>query len=157
MKQQIESLRKTRAYLFALLEGLSNEQLNAIPEGFSNNIIWNVAHLIAAQQGICYRRAGLPLVVVDEAFFEAYKPGTRPKGTVTDEEIARIKALSAATIDRFEADYNQGTFANYTPWTTRYGVELSTIDDAMQFILYHEGTHTGYIMALKRMLVQQLV
>jgi hypothetical protein len=156
MKHQIEHLRKTRAYLTDILGSLTPEQINTVPDGFANNVIWNFAHLIAAQQGICYRRAGQPLVI-DEVFFEAYKPGTRPQDTVSADEIERIKALSATTLDRFEEDYEKGMFANYPEWTTRYGVSLASIDDAMRFIHYHEGLHTGFIMALKRALVQQPV
>jgi hypothetical protein len=154
MKQQIETLRKTRAFLLEMISSLSNEQLNAIPEGYSNNVIWNFAHLIAAQQGICYKRAGLP-TIVEDSFFEAYKPGSRPEGTVKAEDVSRIKVLSESTIDRFEADYEQGKFASYPAWATRYGVTISSIEDAMQFVSYHEGLHTGYIMALRRMLALQ--
>ena len=156
MNKYIDTIRVSRTMALNLIKDLSNEQLNQVPDGYSNNVIWNLAHLIAAQQGVCYRRAGLPLAVIDEPFFEMYKPGTRPQQTVTEAEVEDIRQLSFSTLDKLEEDYNAGLFANYTPWTTRYGAELSTIDDALQFLLFHEGMHTGYMMALKRMLSYQL-
>lgn len=63
MNKQIEIIRKTRVKLLEMLSDLSTDQLNKIPAGFNNNIIWNLAHLVAAQQGICYLRAGLPMVL----------------------------------------------------------------------------------------------
>ena len=63
MTKQIEIIKKTRVSLLELVKDLSTEQLNKIPDGFNNNIIWNLAHMIAAQQGVCYVRAGLAPVV----------------------------------------------------------------------------------------------
>ena len=155
MNNHIDTLKKTRTFLLSIIDGLSTEQLNFIPEGFSNNIIWNFAHLIAAQQGICYKRPGLPLVVQD-SFFDSFKPGSKPEGTVTEEEITEIKSLALSTVDQLEKDYDDNLFGNYPSWTTRYGVEVNSIDDGLHFISFHEGMHTGYIMALKRALAYQL-
>jgi len=88
----IDTLRKLRLTTLKGIEGLSAEQLNKIPEGYNNNIIWNLAHLIAGQQSICYTRAGLP-TPVEESFVNAYKPGTKPEKVVTESGIEYIKAL----------------------------------------------------------------
>jgi len=50
MKKEIERLKKTRIFLLDLIKDLTTEQLNEIPKGFNNNIIWNLGHLIASQQ-----------------------------------------------------------------------------------------------------------
>lgn len=50
---QVTALKKLR---FAILKTI--EQLNKVPDGFNSNIIWNVAHLIASQQNLCYMKAG---------------------------------------------------------------------------------------------------
>ncbi len=39
-----------RQLYLAFLEKYSLEQLNYIPEGFSNNLIWNAGHIVASQQ-----------------------------------------------------------------------------------------------------------
>jgi len=151
MHPQIDRIRKIRQYILKIIEPLTIDQLNEIPQGFNNNIVWNVAHLTAAQQGLCYIRAGLK-TFVEEAYFLAYKAETKPEEPVDDVEWDNIKALLFSSLDQLQQDYDAGTFNNYTSWTTRYDVTLSTIDDALDFILFHEGLHLGYIMALKRVI-----
>ena len=149
MEKQFEILRKTRGMLLSIVEGLPVEQLNKIPSGFNNNIVWNMGHIVAAQQGVCYRRAGLPLIV-DDAFFQKYKPDSKPEGSVGEDELKQIKELLFSTIDDLQKDYEAGKFANYTSWTSRYGVQMNKIEDAISFLSFHEGLHVGYAMALKR-------
>ena len=149
MNKNIDAIRKERLFLLKLIEEASIEQLNEVPPGFNNNIIWNLAHLVASQQGVCYLRAGVTLRI-DDAFYQRFKPGTKPEGYVDAAEIAAIKGLLFSTLDQLAGDYDAGVFTNYNTWTTRYGAELANIDDALEFLLYHEGLHTGYIMALKR-------
>lgn len=151
MNYPFEIIRKTRVNVLKMVEGFSIEQLNKIPEGFNNNLIWNIGHLIAAQQNICYKRAGLT-TDIDEVFFNTYKSDTKPDGQVDEAGFEQIKQLLVSTIDQLEADYNNNLFTNYTPWTTRYNFEITSIDEAINFLPFHEGLHTGYIMALKRAL-----
>ena len=139
--------------MLGLISELSTEQLNKIPDGFNNNIVWNLGHIIAAQQGICYKRAGLETIVSGE-FFESYRPGTKPQKFVDAEEIEHIKELLFSTLDRFEADAQKGIFMEYTPVVTRYGVELTNITDAVNFLPFHDGFHMGYVMALRRIVNQ---
>lgn len=149
MNKQIEIIQKPRFFLLDVVHDLSNEQLNKIPDGFNNNIIWNLAHMIATQQGVCYIRAGLPKVV-GEAFWQTYTSGTKPTDIVNSDEVENIKKLFISTMDQLVTDYNNQIFSNYAAWTTRSGIELRNIDEALSFIPMHEGLHVGYIMALKR-------
>lgn len=59
MVKQFDILRKTRQYVLELIANLSMEQLNEVPAGFTNNIVWNLGHMLASQQGVCYLRGGL--------------------------------------------------------------------------------------------------
>lgn len=151
MNKQFDILKKTRKYLLEVINDLNIEQLNEIPEGFNNNISWNLGHMISTQQGVCYVRAGLP-IFVDQKYFETYKPGTKPEAMVGSNELEILKQLFVSSIDQFETDYENNLFKNYIPWTTRYGIELSNIDELTAFLIYHEGLHLGYIMALKHAL-----
>jgi hypothetical protein len=154
MNKSIESIRNTRSYLLQLVNGLTTEQLNEVPAGFNNNIIWNLGHLVASQQGVCYLRAGLKTWVSEKVYHD-YKPGTKPTGFLNNSEINEIKNLLATSLDQMETDYSNAIFENYITWTTRYGVTITNIDEALQFLLFHEGLHTGYVMALKRVVAKQ--
>jgi DinB superfamily len=150
MHSTISQLKNMRLYIIQIIEGLSIEQLNQIPTGFSNNIIWNVAHLLASQQRICYMRSGIPSYV-DDALLDAYKINTKPDAQVSEERIATIKKLFIDSIDQLNADYSQQLFENYTAWTNPYNITISNIEDAIAFLPFHEGLHTGTILALKKL------
>jgi hypothetical protein len=150
MTKQTEIIRKTRSFLLEDLKDLTTEQFNKIPEGFNNNIIWNLAHLVATQQIVCYISARLD-PKINEDFISAYRKGTRPEKSVDIAEIENIKTLLFTTLDQLEIDYNDQIFGGYTAWSTRYGVELANIEDALNFLPFHEGLHSGCITALKRL------
>ncbi|MEO7044554.1 MAG: DinB family protein [Ferruginibacter sp.] len=150
MQSIIENIRKTRQWLLESIADLTPDQLNEIPQGFNNNIIWNLAHLVSAQQGLCYVRAGLP-TVIDEQTFNDFKSGTRPNGALEKEEIEKIKALMFSTLEQLQKDYDNKKFKDYTTFKTRYGVEMKTVEDAIEFLPYHEGMHTGVITSLKKL------
>ncbi|KIO76346.1 hypothetical protein TH53_15445 [Pedobacter lusitanus] len=155
MNQIIDNVKQVRTSFIESLSELTAAQLNEIPDGFNNNIIWNLAHLVAAQQGICYLRAGQE-TFVDKDFYLRYTGGTKPEGIVSAEEIAQIKTLLISTLDQFKTDYHQQLFDNYKGWTTRYGVDLNGIEDAVKFLPLHEGLHLGYIMAQKRLILKNI-
>lgn len=135
-----------------LISGMSVEQLNKIPEGFNNNIIWNIGHLIAAQESVLYRRSGLPLNI-EMNFYNAYKPGSKPEHDLGSAEIEKIKSMLFSSLDQAEADLGKDTFREYNNWTAYYGFEIYSVDDALSFLPFHEGLHLGSVLTFKRMLV----
>jgi hypothetical protein len=73
---------------------------------------------------------------------------------VAKDEIQEIKKLFINTIDQLNSDYAKKIFENYTPSPNIFkvhGIEINSIDDALEFLLYHEGYHSGYILALKKL------
>ncbi len=150
MKKEIERIKKVRLFLLDQVKDLSVEQLNEIPAGFRNNIIWHLGHLTASQQGLCYARAGSK-PFVEEKYLVLYRPGTVPVQQVEGEEVDMIKDLLIASLDQFDTDMANNVFANYTAFTTRYGVEIAGIDDAVDYVFYHEGLHSGQVMAMKKL------
>lgn len=152
MTKQIETIKKVRALLLETIEGLNAEQLNKIPTGFSNNIIWNLAHMIAVQEGTCYKSARLPILTSND-FWERFKPGSKPGKFIEAEEIAQIKQLLFVTLDQLQTDYNKQIFGNYIAWSTRFGVDVTSIDDGLHFLQFHERLHSGTIAAIKSVLL----
>lgn len=148
---QVTTLKKLRFAVLKAVEQLTTEQLNKVPDGFNNNIIWNIAHLIASQQNLCYVKAGQG-TLVPEGFIQAYKPGTKPEKEVSAEEIEQIKSLLPDTADQLEADLVAHKFDNYSPWVNSMGLELNNINDIISYLPLHEGMHLGYILALKRLI-----
>lgn len=157
MNRQIERIRSLRKALLGQISELTIDQLNESPGSQKNNIIWHLGHLIAAQQNLCYVRSGLPITVSDE-YFTPFLPGTKPNRSYTVAEVKAIEKLLLSSIETFMVDYGKNLFVTYTPSVMIpkiYGVEVNNIDDAIEYLLYHEGIHVGYIMAFKTELISQ--
>lgn len=156
MHKQLDIVRKTRTAILALTSDMSIEEINKVPKGFNNNIIWNIAHLVAAQDNIFYVKSGHPLKNIDQEYFDAYKPGSKPEQPVTTEEFERIKSVLFSSVDQLEHDLDLDIFDNYPAWTTRYGVEMENVNDGLSLLAFHDGLHFGYMLALKRILKTEL-
>src|SRR5690554_7235137 len=87
---------KNRNILKTFLETCTLEELNKVPKGFNNNIIWNIAHTIVTQQLLVYNLSAVPMFVSDD-LVNRYRKGTKPEGAVTQSEVERIKGLLFTT------------------------------------------------------------
>lgn len=153
MNKKIEKIKNFRAFLLKEISGLTTEQLNTIPTGYNNNIIWNLAHLICIEQNMCYVRANLPIVVEDK-HFSPYMPGTKPGMFINEQEVRNIKELLISSIDKLQVAFDENRFNIYTPSVMIpkvYGFEVTNIDEALEYLLHHEGFHSGYILSLKHL------
>lgn len=147
-----EVFPNTRAALNKIIENYSLADLNKIPEGFNNNIIWNIGHVIVTEQLLVYKLSGLQPMVSDN-LINKYKKDSKPDGNVSQAEVDEIKELLFSTIERTKIDYTNNVFINYNEYTvSTTGNTLKNVDDALNFALFHEGLHAGYILALKRAL-----
>src|SRR5438270_7754421 len=132
MEKYFDIMQKTRINFLQLLDGLTIEQLNTIPAGFNNNLIWNFAHLLATQQVIFYGLASLT-PKVDEQFIKRYRRYTKPEGFISATEFESIKQNFERAQQTFFEDYSKGAFNNFKQYTTSFGVQLDTVEDAIKF------------------------
>lgn len=149
METAFKVTRFSRGVLARFFENHTLEQLNKIPEGFKNNLIWNIGHVVVSQQILVYKGSGVAPLVSEELIAK-YMRGTRPEGDVTQAEADEIKALMFSLIDKTGEDYNNGLFTTYTPRTTEMGFSLQTVEDAIAFNNHHEGIHLGIMLQLKK-------
>jgi hypothetical protein len=150
MQQTFDITRISRKMVSPFLENYTLEQLNKIPDGYSNNLIWNIAHIVVTQQLLVYKLAGLPMLVSDE-MVEKYKKGTKPEGIATQAEVDEITALMFKTLDQTEADYSNKNFNNFQEYPTSTGFVLKNAEDAIGFNSFHEGLHIGIMMSLRKL------
>lgn len=149
----MQLLKTTRTNFLNLLNQLSLEQINQIPEGFSNNLIWNFGHLVVTQQILCYKLSGNEMYISDE-LINKYKKGSKPESDATLEEVEELKKLAFDLIDKLEKDYteNKTMFDSFTEYPTSYNYTLKNIEDTIIFNNTHEGVHYGYALALRKAL-----
>lgn len=149
MNSVFEVQKTIREILLKVLDHHSLEQLNKIPDGFSNNLIWNIGHCISSQQVLIYKLSGLPTMVSDELIAK-YRKGTKPEGDVSQGEVDEIRALLSTTLQQTERDFDNKVFVDYNEYTTSLGFTLKNIDGALSFNNYHEGIHTGIVMSIRK-------
>lgn len=149
MQNHIDILKATRANILKQIDGISLEQLNLIPEGFNNNLIWNAGHVAVTQQLLCYAMSGLE-VKLPKDIISIYRKGAKPEKAVSQEEVDQIKAWLTESIDWLAADLEARIFKTFKTYPTSYGYTLTSIEDAVTFNNVHEGMHLGYIIAMKK-------
>ena len=149
MTYQLQILQTTRENLFDLLNGLALSQLNHIPEGFSNNLLWNAGHILATQQLLLYGLSGQEMLVSDN-FIGSFRKGTRPEGNYEPATADFIKEKLRPMAQQLALDYERGLFREFKAYETSYGVKLKSVGEAIQFNNVHEGLHLGYMMALRK-------
>lgn len=148
-----EILRQIRTNILSIVDQFDHEQLNHIPAGLNNNLMWNFGHVIITQQLLCYKLSGLPLKINPD-LVDKYRKGSRPDGPISVEEFGILKDYLFTTIVQMEADYKNGVFQTYNTYKTSFGMTLDHIDKAIEFNNMHEGMHLGTMLTIKRLLTK---
>ncbi|WP_085994121.1 DinB family protein [Oceanobacillus senegalensis] len=141
--KQVELVRKNT---LNEMENLSEEQADLMPEGFNNNIRWNLAHIYTVQN-ILLAKFGGKDIETPSRYLELFAPGTRPADwqgevptlnevkQILEEQPAKLKEALAGQLDEKAAE----------PFKS-----LSTVGEILTFTIYHEGMHVGTIKGLKK-------
>ena len=146
LEKQFNIAIQNRKVLRSILKGVPKEQLVIIPDGFRNNLWWNICHVVAIQQILIYRWSGLP-GRIDESWIDTYKKGTFPSEDPSSEEIEQLLDWLINTVLLAQEDYNNGLFKEYKEYTTSIKVTLSSVEDAINFNNFHEGIHLGVVLS----------
>ncbi len=150
MNEHFALQKITRDNILKLIDGLSLEALNLIPPHFSNNLAWNLGHIIVTQQLLVYRLSGTNCRI-DNEYIERYRKGSRPEGPVSQEEIDFLIQQLKISGDVARVDYQNNHFGTYKTYTTSYGVTLESVEQAIIFNNMHESMHMGTMIALKKL------
>jgi hypothetical protein len=148
---ELTHLIETRKNFLAVVNSLTTEQLNYIPQGLNNNIIWNFGHSIVTQQLLCYNLSGNRMHVNKELVHK-YRIGTKPEEIVSEEEIENLKQLALELPTKMKEDIQTDIFQEYKEYTTSFNVTLTNIEEAVKFNNVHEGLHLGYAMAIRKLI-----
>jgi hypothetical protein len=117
-----------------------------VPEGFNNNIIWNVAHIVVTQQLLVYKLSGLPMLLTDE-MVEKYRKVVKP-AFCQSRKVNKMSLLTE-TIDLTEKDIKRRC-SQTLPSIHLTGYVLTSAQD-MAFNNFHEGIHLGVILGHRKL------
>lgn len=153
MEEVFKFIIDARKAFIELVDGLSIEELNQIPEGFNNNIIWNFGHIVVSTPMLCYVRTGIWPDAMKIKHVETYKKGTKPTYTVNTAELTELKELAISTIHTLERDYKAGLFNHIEPFSTvTFGTVIDNIEALLVTTVGHDNMHYGYAIAQKRII-----
>ena len=86
---------------------------------------------------------------VKNEFVEKYKKGTIPTSEVVSaRDVSKTKEMLFSTLGQLEEDYQLGLFSSFSAYSTSYGLNLNSFEDAIEFNNIHEALHLGYMMAM---------
>lgn len=149
MKTEFNLWEINRALLLEYFEHYSLDQLNKIPKGFNNNLIWNIGHVIVVQQALLYNSSNLSGYISD-SLVNSYKPGTFPTGKTNQAEVDELKELLISLFEKTKTDYSNQVFNSFASRKTLIGLNMDSVEDAIIFNNYHEALHLGALMAIKK-------
>jgi uncharacterized damage-inducible protein DinB len=148
----LNHLAFVRQVTITAAQGLSDLALDYIPEGFNNNIRWNLGHIYVIQEKFAFLFAGEPLQLPDH-FDRWFSKGTKPadwqeEQLPTLDELLKLLAEQPVRIKK-ELQHRLDEQVK-APFTTGNGLALSTIEEFLSYTLFHEGIHFNAINTLKR-------
>lgn len=140
-----------RKKIVLLLSTLTEEQLNKIPEGFNNNLVWHLGHLVVSTPLLCYVRTGVdPEKLVP--FADLYRNGTKPTKAVLQDDIYQLLSLLISTITDIQKDYAKGVFSQTQEYSTHtFGINLKNFEEVLACCAMHDSVHWGNILAIVKL------
>jgi len=151
MDQFFSDLTQIRKNFLEYLHKYDLAQLTYVPEGFQNHIFWNCAHALVTQQLMTYYLSDNKMLVSNEWVMK-YKKGTLGDQGVTEDDVRLLIKLLQTSAIQLRKDYESEKLSYYKAYSTSFGIDLDSIEDAIRFNNLHESLHLGYIMALSKCL-----
>ena len=153
MKQaSVDVLNSTRRSIYNALEDCSQEEWLIIPDGFKNNIAWNVGHIIIAQQGLVYTRCGLDNYINAE-MFGMYRPVSSPRDWESNPDKNALIDQLMSLGEKMNEDVKAGLFDIDMPAEpVPHMPHADSVAHAMISNNMHEGMHYAIIAKLKQLI-----
>jgi hypothetical protein len=144
-----DQLNYTNQVILNTVKDLSEEEAQVIPEGFNNNILWNLGHLYVSQEYFAFGIANEP-TKAPESFALFFGRNTKP-ATWTDQpptllEVVNLLEEQPNRIREQLENRLDEIIAN--PFSIP-GLTLKTFDELLAFTLFHQG---GHLQALKSLI-----
>jgi len=144
-------LKVIRSTTLNAVKELNESQADTVPEGFNNNIRWNLGHVYLSQERFAFAFAQEPMVVPD-GFLELFGRDSKPsEWKVQPPTLPALIQLLEDQTSRIEDKLNSRLDEVVSkPLIMPSGLILKTIAEYLTFSMYHEGMHVQTIRMLKR-------
>lgn len=152
-KTQFQLLLQNRKAMKRILDSLGTTQLNLIPAGFNNNILWQAGHILSVQQMLTYGLSDMPFTLPVQ-FINEFAPGTKPSRIYDENFIIELKEYLVSSYQQLSQDAEAGKFQQINPFMTALKYEITDFEGAISFDLYHEAMHMGHVLNLMRFVLK---
>ena len=141
--KQLETYRKE---LLGNVEKVTDEQAEIIPDGFNNNIRWNLGHLYL-DQFLWIEALTKEASPTSKQFNQWFGFGTTPANfTEETPSFKELKELLKAQPQEILEKYHKELDKEYSP----IDMSMHTIEQVLIRTIFHEGIHLQAINDLKR-------
>lgn len=151
MLQYLNKLEENRKLLLDRTEYLTEHQYNLVPFGESNNIIWNMGHLLVVSENILYKDSPFQRPA-PEWIKPRFQRGTKPEDVVDDDEIFLIRHSLMQTARFYKKTMGIGEATEETGTNSNSIVPIIS-EERMQFLLFHEQIHYYKIERLIQLVI----
>lgn len=150
MKQRHEVLFKQlesyRSYVLSAVENITNKEAEIIPNGFNNNIRWNLGHIYLDQyswiQAVTKENTCVP-----EQFHSWFGFGTSPNDFTSETpSFEQLKILLKEQPTYLKETYGDRLEREFLP----IDMNMTTIEQVLIRTIFHEGIHLQAILNLTR-------
>lgn len=142
----LKQLELTRGFLLKKIDKTTDEVARIQPEGFNNNILWNIGHVLTVTEQFLFgypnKSTNLP-----ENYINLFTRGTKPADWKEDgptvEELKKqlkdqLQRMKEIPPELFERKLKE-------PF-----LEFETFGELANFAAFHEAHHHGQIQTLQR-------
>lgn len=148
MNEILSQLTVIRNNQLGLISKYKLSELNQIPKGFNNNLVWNFGHSIVTQHLLTYGLCNLDLPI-DNQLVTSFRKGTTPQENYAIETVEALKVVALDSVKNLAKNISANRFSNFESYQTSFGLKLENFEQALLFNYIHEGLHFGYMLALK--------
>jgi hypothetical protein len=155
MQDNFEAALSIRRLIGTLLFECSEEQLDYIPKPFTNNLRWQVAHIITTQYILTYKLANSPIPVLSDEFLIKTRKGSQPNDLLSNPELFtknKLITLLNETTTRLIEDYFDLSNMKYTQYVTSMGFQLNNVDQGLMYSNMHDSIHYGFCSSIKKLI-----
>ena len=141
-----------RAFALKFLANMDAEEASLVPDGFRNNLHWQLGHLLYTQGTILYEGCGRPLPFPRD-FKMYFGLGTSPEdfdSLVPDWD--ELLALAAKHLRSLPGEVAPRLHQPLRKPCKLMNIAMATAGETLPFLIAHEGEHLAHIKRLRKAL-----
>lgn len=145
-------IQVARDRTLSLMEQINEEQANVIPSGFNNNLRWHIGHILTTHERLSFRLLEEKFELPEE-LMALFVNGTKPDDwQCTPPELPVLRKLLAEQTSRIK-ERMQGRIEEKLKVPFK---DFDKLGEVLIFMASHEALHAGYMMALKRAVLEAI-